>query len=98
MELKILIVVSSLIVPILMLYTELRQPVFGKIYHFIALIAFLIFGNIAALSVYQVIKERTVFTMEIHGLFLNPFFLIAGSYIGIYLVYYLLLLSLDAKN
>lgn len=95
---KIIIVVASIIVPLLMIYFQHHKTLVSRIYHIIALIAFLIFGNIAALSIYQIIKEQTVFTMEIHGLFLNPFFLITGAYIGVYVIYHLLLLSLNTKH
>lgn len=64
-----------------------------RIYDMIALVSFLIFGNIASLSIYQVIIEKTVFMTTIHGIFLNPIFLITGAYIGLYVLYKLLSLS-----
>lgn len=64
-----------------------------RIYDMLALVSFLIFGNIASLSIYKVIIEKTVFMTTIHGIFLNPIFLITGAYIGLYVLFRLLLFS-----
>ncbi|WP_238591036.1 hypothetical protein [Oceanobacillus picturae] len=37
--------------------------------------------------------ENTVFMTTIHAILLNPLFLVAGGYIGIYTAYRLLLLT-----
>ncbi|WP_246596315.1 transposase [Bacillus alkalicola] len=60
------------------------------IYHIIALLSILIFGNIAAIAIYSILRDNTVFMTNIHGIFLNPFFLISGVYIGIYIVYFVM--------
>lgn len=65
-----------------------------SVYNLLSIFALLIFGNIAALSIYQVIRDGIVYTTTIHGIFLNPYFLIAGSYIGIYILYRVFLLSM----
>jgi len=56
-------------------------------------LSIIIFGNIAALSIHQIIKDNAVFMPAIHAVFLNPLFLAAGAYIGVYTVYRLILLS-----
>lgn len=88
---KFIIVASSIVVPLIMCVLQQNQPKIKTLYHIIAFIAVLVFGNIAALNIYQVIVDKAVFTMDIHGLFLNPIFLLSGSYIGIYLIYSLLI-------
>ena len=57
------------------------------------LLSVIVFGNIAALSVLQIIQDNTVFMTAIHSVFLNPFFLASGIYIGLYTFYRLILLS-----
>jgi len=52
----------------------------------------IVFGNIAAISIYQIIRDNEVFMTAIHAVFLNPAFLISGAYIGIYTIYRLMLL------
>lgn len=67
------------------------------IFNTIALISAVIFGNIAATSIYQVIIDNTIFMTEIHAIFLNPFFLITGAYLGVYIIYRLIMITLKEK-
>jgi hypothetical protein len=55
--------------------------------HVIAILFLIIFSSIASIGVFTIIRDQTVFMTKIHGLFLNPFFLITGAYLGIYLIY-----------
>ncbi|PEA55408.1 hypothetical protein CON64_08445 [Bacillus pseudomycoides] len=48
------------------------------------------FGTIIAFSVYEVLRQQTVFMTTIHSILLNPLFLLTGSYIGIYVLYMIL--------
>lgn len=89
---KILLIAGSIILPLIMLYTQHHWFRLRIIYDAAAIIALLIFGNIASLSIYQIIIDNTVFMTEIHAIFLNPYFLISGSYIGVYILYQLLLI------
>jgi hypothetical protein len=57
------------------------------IFHLLAILSALIFGNIAALAIQNILRDDTVFMTNIHGIFLNPFFLISASYLGVYLIY-----------
>lgn len=48
------------------------------------------FSTIIAFSVYEVLRQQTVFMTTIHSILLNPLFLLTGSYIGIYVLYMIL--------
>lgn len=60
------------------------------VFNVTALVSKLVFGNIAAVAVYRIIRDQTVFMTNIHAIFLNPSFLITGSYLGLYIIYQLL--------
>ncbi|MEN1970496.1 transposase [Lentibacillus sp. N15] len=93
-----MLIAGSIILPLLMFYTQQIWPRLRFIYNLVSIVAVLVFGNIASLSIYQIIIDKTVFMTAIHAIFLNPFFLIAGSYIGVYILYRLLLLSLEERE
>jgi len=90
---KIILVAGSAVLPLIMFYSEKLWIRLRSIYNFISIIALFVFGNIASISIYKIITDGKVFMTAIHEIFLNPFFLITGSYIGIYVLYRLLLLS-----
>ncbi|MED4402483.1 transposase [Metabacillus fastidiosus] len=92
---KILLVTSSIIFPIVMFFLQSRIKLFRIIFNIIAVISALIFGNIAATSIYQILIDNTVFMTAIHSVFLNPYFLITGAYLGLFLLYRLIILTLD---
>ncbi len=93
--LKILIVISSILLPIIMLYLHNKTKKAKSVFNMIAAISAFILGNIAATSIYQIIIDDTVFMTAIHGIFLNLFFLISGAYLGVFFVYRLLILIKD---
>ena len=93
----IFFILGSILLPLLMLYSQKISTKFNLVYNILAIISILVFGNIASLSIYKVIKENSVFMTTIHAIFLNPFFLITGAYIGIYVLYRMLLLSMEEK-
>lgn len=93
--LKIILIILSIVVPIGMYYSHRANLRFGRFYNFTAIISAIIFGDIAAVSVYQIIIDKTVFMTKIHAIFLNPFFLITGAYLGVYAVYMLILLTMN---
>lgn len=93
----IFFILGSILLPLLMLYSQKISTKFNLVYNILTIIAILVFGNIASLSIYKVIKENSVFMTTIHAIFLNPFFLITGAYIGIYVLYRMLLLSMQEK-
>ncbi|MFP7733556.1 transposase [Priestia aryabhattai] len=93
-----LIVAGSIIFPILMLFFSLKWRVAELVFNTLALLSALVFGNIAAASIYHILKNHTVFMTSIHAIFLNPAFLLTGAYLGIYVLYKLLGLTLNLKQ
>lgn len=93
--LKILLIAGSIIFPLIMFYSQKYWLKLRFIYHVTAIIAALIFGNIASISIYQIIRDNTVFMTAIHGIFLNPYFLTTGAYLGVYILYRLLQISVE---
>ena len=96
--LKVLLVISSIAVPIVMFYIQNQQKNSRMIFNSIAVISTLIFGNIATTSIYQIIIDDAVFMTTIHAIFLNPFFLITGAYLGLYIIYRLLIQTANEKS
>lgn len=94
---KALFILGSILVPLLMFFVQMKWERFRIIFHIGAIVAALVFGNIATISVYQIIKDDTVMMTNIHGIFLNPYFLIAGLYLGSYLLYQLLKITMENK-
>ena len=89
---KLLLVVLSISLPIVMF---VMQKYFEKIrilFNIIALLSALIFGNIASLAIYEILKDQTVFMTNIHAIFLNSYFLITGGYLGLYILYRLIIM------
>jgi hypothetical protein len=89
---------GSIVLPLIMFYSQKSWRPLRLIYNVAAIIAVLVFGNIATLSIYKIINDNTVFMTAIHAIFLNPYFLITGAYIGIYLLYRLILLSMKEQQ
>ncbi|MBZ5751909.1 transposase [Metabacillus rhizolycopersici] len=94
---KILLVVSSIAFPILMFFLQNHRKIFRMIFNITAVISTLIFGNIAATSIYQILIDNAVFMTTIHGIFLNPYFLITGGYLGVFIIYRLMVLTWDER-
>lgn len=76
-----------------MVYVQYRWRWGRTLFNILMLVSVIIFGDVGAMSVYQVIIEGNLFMTAIHGVFLNPLFLATGGYIGLYIIYRLLLLS-----
>ncbi|WP_216829693.1 transposase [Alkalihalobacterium elongatum] len=84
---KILILVGSIFVPGFMIILQKKWKKLRIVFHSLALIALLTFGNIASYAIYTVLRDNTVFMTNIHALFLNPLFLITGAYLAFYSLY-----------
>ncbi|GIP31260.1 transposase [Paenibacillus sp. J2TS4] len=84
---KILLIAASIAVPILMLALEKKFPHLRRWYSLVALIAAWGFGIITILSIYDILRDGTVFMTHIHRVFLNPVFLGSGAYLGNYGIY-----------
>lgn len=60
------------------------------IYLTLALVSLVSFNGSLSTSVFQTLKDQTIFMTTIHQVLLDPFFLIGGGYIGLYAVYLLI--------
>lgn len=94
----ILLILGSIVFPIIMILLQRKCLKFRIIFNILAVISALIFGNIASIAIHKIIKNDTVFMTNIHGLFLNPFFLFTGAYLGVYLLYIITLNALTDIN
>ncbi|MFC4307112.1 transposase [Cohnella boryungensis] len=83
---------STLLIPAAMAWGSKDRPAARLIASVGALIAAIAIGNLIAAKVYDVLSEHTVFMTTIHALLLNPWFLTAGAYLGLYLIYRIWLL------
>lgn len=90
---KALLIISSIVVPLVMLYLVQKSDKVKIVFNGFALLSTIIFGGIAATSIYQIIVDDAVFMTSIHALFLNEVFLIAGAYVGVFVIYRLMLLT-----
>ncbi len=94
---KFLLVIASIFFPIFMFYLQNKNIKLRIIFNITAIISAIIFGSIASTSIFQIIIDNAVFMTAIHGVFLNPFFLITGAYLGVFFVYRLLILIMDER-
>jgi len=96
----ILIILVSFVVPLIMVYMQSKWMPLRSLFNIVAIVTGLVFVNISASSVYKIIKDQTVFMTKIHAVFLNPFFLATGAYLGVFFLYRLLLLTIygDGKR
>lgn len=67
-----------------------KHPTIRVAFHISAYLALYVLGTIISINIYDVLIQDLVFMTSIHGILLNPCFLIAGAYIGIYTLYLLL--------
>ncbi|PEC19633.1 hypothetical protein [Bacillus cereus] len=72
-----------------MFYLFAKHPKIRIALHIGAYFALYAIGIILSINIYDVLIQNLVFMTSIHGILLNPFFLIAGAYIGIYTLYLL---------
>lgn len=92
---KIFLILGSIVIPMLMVVLQRKWWKLHIFFNLTALISALIFGNIASIAIFNIIKDNKVFMTNIHRLFLNPFFLITGAYLGLYLLYTIILRTLN---
>lgn len=89
---KLILVAISILLPTAM---YVLQRFFKKtriFFNCAAVLSAIIFGNIASLAIYEILKDQTVFMTNIHAIFLNPYFLLTGGYLGVYILYRLLII------
>ncbi|MFJ8099380.1 transposase [Lysinibacillus sp. NPDC096212] len=94
---KILLVTSSIVVPVVMVYLQHKSDKFKMIFNIVAVISTIIFGSIASTTIYQIIVDDAVFMTTIHAIFLNPFFLVTGAYLGVFIIYRLMIMALEER-
>jgi len=80
-----------------MLLLQNKSKIARTAFNVLAVLATIIFGGIASTSIYQIIVDDAVFMTTIHAIFLNPLFLVTGAYIGVYMLYRLLLWTWEEK-
>ncbi|OAB32838.1 transposase [Paenibacillus glacialis] len=90
---KLIIILGSIVVPIAMLVIQEIWMKWRIFFNVASVLCAFIFGDIAALAIYEIIKDNTVFMTNIHAIFLNPLFLITGAYLGVYFLYRLMLVA-----
>ncbi|KMK75381.1 hypothetical protein AB990_17420 [Alkalihalobacillus pseudalcaliphilus] len=83
----ILFLIIIIVIPILMQLTSKYR--FSFFYDLCAYLALVLFSTLAATYIYDVLNTGEVFMTTIHSLFLNPYFLITGGYIGLYVIFQL---------
>ena len=84
---SILIVVLVCILPPFLLAGAWLFPAWRFILDGLAVLAAYVFGIISALSIYQILRDETVFMTNIHAVFQNNLFLLSGGYLGTYGMY-----------
>ncbi|MEK3662541.1 transposase [Paenibacillus odorifer] len=92
---KFLIVFGSIVVPVAMLMIQRKWIKWRIVFNVTSVLSTLILGNISALAIYEILRDNTVFMTSIHAIFLNPMFLLTGAYLGVYLVYRLMLMTYE---
>lgn len=92
---KLLFIIGSIVAPFLMFLSRKIWHKLRLFYNVAALLSALVVGNILSLAIYSVIKDQTVFMTHIHGILLNPFFLLTGSYLGVYFIYRMVVWTFD---
>ncbi|OAB39924.1 transposase [Paenibacillus macquariensis subsp. defensor] len=95
---KLLIILGSIVMPIAMFVIQKGWIKWRIYFNVVAVMSAVIFGEIAALAIYEILKDNTVFMTHIHAIFLNPLFLITGAYLGIYFLYRLLCLLYEERE
>jgi hypothetical protein len=92
---KMILIMGSILAPLLLAILQKVQPKLRLLFNIVAILSALVFGNISSVAIYEIIKDDTVFMTNIHGIFLNPLFLLTGAYLGIYCIYRIVLWALD---
>ncbi|MCQ6533604.1 MULTISPECIES: hypothetical protein [Bacillus] len=71
-------------------YLFALHPKIRIVLHISAYLTLYVLGTIISINIYDVLIQNLVFMTSIHGILLNPLFLLAGAYIGIYTLYLIL--------
>ncbi|WP_368505418.1 transposase [Alkalihalophilus sp. As8PL] len=95
---KVLIAFGIVLVPVLMLIVDRFWYVGRLVFNGAAYVAFVTFGFIIASAIHTILRDHEVFMTSIHGIFLNPWFLVTGAYIGWYTLFRVLVATTTEGN
>jgi len=90
--------VATIGIPSLMVYLQQKWAIFRLLFNILGVIAAILFSTIAATAITNIILEDAVFMTTIHAVFLNPIFLITGAYLGLYLIYRLIMMTIQERD
>jgi hypothetical protein len=85
-----LILLSAIAGPLLMLGLVRAFAVCRRLFDGFAVLSAYVFSIIAAIAVYEILRDDMVFMTRIHGVFNNIWFLASGAYLGNYGLYKLI--------
>ncbi|MGY4795459.1 transposase [Lysinibacillus fusiformis] len=94
----ILMLIATIGIPSLMVYLQQKWAIFSLLFNILGVIAAILFSTIAATAITNIILEDAVFMTTIHAVFLNPVFLITGAYLGLYLIYRLIIMTIQERD
>lgn len=94
----IFMLVATIGIPSLMVYLQQKWAIFRLLFNILGVIAAILFSTIAATAITNIILEDAVFMTTIHAVFLNPVFLITGAYLGLYLIYRLIMMTIQERD
>ncbi|MGG0171376.1 transposase [Paenibacillus dokdonensis] len=90
LALLFLLIAGFIVVPFIMTALAIRSKLVRYVLHLVALLSFYTAGSIVTTVVYMNRTHETVFTTNVHDVLLNPWFLMTGAYLGLYIPYRLL--------
>ncbi|WDU81446.1 transposase [Lysinibacillus sp. G01H] len=85
-------------IPSLMVYLQHKWASFRFLFNILGVIAAILFSTIASTAITNIILEDVVFMTTIHAVFLNPVFLITGAYVGLYLIYRFIMITIHERD
>jgi hypothetical protein len=85
-----LILLSAILIPLMMLGLVRNFALCRRLFDGLAVLSAYVFGIVAAIAVYRILRDDTVFMTHIHGIFNNAAFLASGAYLGNYGLYKLI--------
>lgn len=94
----IFMLVATIGIPSFMVYLQQKWAIFRLLFNILGVIAAILFSTIAATAITNIILEDAVFMTTIHAVFLNPVFLITGAYLGLYLIYRLIIMTIQERD
>ncbi|MBO9128101.1 hypothetical protein [Bacillus sp. 165] len=95
---KALIILAPIICSAVFLFVSFYSNKLRLTLDILAYISLYVFGIILSLSIHEVLQEDAVFMTKIHEVLLNPLFLGAGAYAGIYALYLVMRIGILYKK